>query len=100
MGITHVYGDISNKTGIKQLFEKIREAVENANSREDLTNLYSRAGYLITLTHATEWEEKFGDELNELRDLAEAEFSKTARKINTQARQIGAGDNYDETWGD
>jgi len=97
---THVYGDVNNKTGIRHIFEKIRDDVKKAHSRDDLTNLYSRAGYLITLTHASSWEEKFGNELDELRELAEKEFSRTARMINNQAKQIGAGDNYDETWGD
>ena len=97
---THIYGEVNNKTGLKHIFVKIREDVEKANSREDLTELYKRAGYLITLTHAASWEEKFGKELKELRALAEEEFSRTVCKINSQAKQIGTDANYDETWGD
>jgi hypothetical protein len=99
-GNTHVCGEVSNRTDIRHIFERIRDDVQQAYSRDDLTNLYSRAGYLITLTHASSWEEKFGEELDELRNIAEEEFSKTARMINNQADRIGTHANYDETWGD
>ena len=97
---THIYEEAHNKSGIQHIFERIRADVEQAYSREALTNLYSRAGYMITLTHASLWERECGNDCEELRELAEAEFSETVRKINNQAKQIGAGDNYDETWGD
>jgi hypothetical protein len=62
--------------------------------------LYKRAGYLITLTYAPSWEEKFGREASSLRKVGEEEFRKTARKINRRAEQIGTGADYDEKWGD
>ncbi len=43
-----------------------------------MTELYKRAGYLITLTHAPSWEEKFGKEARALRKTGEEEFRKTA----------------------
>jgi hypothetical protein len=54
---------------------------------------------LITLTHAPSWRKKFGGEARELRTLGEEEFGKTARKINTQAKKIGAEADFDEKWG-
>jgi len=39
-------------------------------------------GYLITLTHAPSWKEKFGKEARDLRKLAEKEFGTTARTVN------------------
>jgi hypothetical protein len=97
---THIYGEVKNKTDLKEIFKEIRQDVEKANSRPDLTELYRRAGYLITLTHAPSWEEKFGKEAAQLRKIAEEEFRTTARKINRQAKQIGAEADHDETWGD
>src|SRR5689334_19173132 len=47
---THVYGEVDNKTDLKEVFSQIRQDVEHAKSRSDLTELYKRAGYLITLT--------------------------------------------------
>ena len=95
-----IYGEINSKTGMKKVFLAIRRDVDEAKSRPALTELYKRAGYLITLTHAPSWQEKFGKEARELRKLGEEEFRKTARKINRRAEQIGTEANYDEKWGE
>jgi hypothetical protein len=96
---THIYGEVNSKTGMKQIFREIRHDVEEAKSRAALTELYKRAGYLITLTHAPSWEEKFGREAAQLRHVAEEEFQTTARKINRRAEAIGTEADYDEKWG-
>lgn len=64
-----------------------------------MTELHKRAGYLITLTYAPSWEEKFGGEDAALRDVAKEEFARTAREINLRAAQIGTDANYREEWG-
>ena len=95
----HIYGEINSKTSMKKVFSEIRKDVTKAKSRPALTELYKRAGYLITLTHAPSWKEKFGKEAGELREVGEKEFSTTAKKINGQAKKIGAEADFDETWG-
>jgi len=95
-----IYGEIDNRTDMEKVFTAIRSDVSKAESRADLTELYRRAGYLITLTYAPSWEEKFGREATSLRKVGEEEFRKTARKINRRAEQIGTEANYDEKWGD
>ncbi|MCC6615852.1 MAG: hypothetical protein IT320_20450 [Anaerolineae bacterium] len=97
---THIYGEVDNKTDLKQVFQEIRSDVDGARSRSDLTELYRRAGYLITLTHAPSWEKKFGDDADDLREVAQDEFATTARKINSRAKSIGTDADYDETWGE
>jgi hypothetical protein len=97
---THIYGEVKSKTDLKKIFTKMRHEVEEATSRPALTELYKRAGYLITLTHAPSWEEKFGTEVAALRKVATEEFGTTARRINRRAEQIGTEADYDETWGD
>jgi hypothetical protein len=99
-GDTHIYGEVDNKTDLRKVFSEIRDDVERAKSRSDLTELYRRAGYLITLTKASSWKEKFGDEIDDIREVAEEEFATTARKINRRAEEIGTPAGYDETWGD
>ena len=94
-----IYGQVENKTDLREIFAAIRQDVEAAKSREGLTELYKRAGYLITLTHAPPWEEKLGDAAADLRRIAEAEFTMTARRINRQAETIGTDADHDETWG-
>jgi hypothetical protein len=95
----HIYGEVNSKTGMKQVFTEIRHDVEDASSRPALTELYKRAGYLITLTHAPSWHEKFGPDAEVLRRVGEEEFRKTAKKINRRAAQIGTEADFDDTWG-
>ncbi len=96
---THVYGEVNSKTGLKKVFTEIRDDVEKAKSRSELTELHRRAGYLVTLSHAPSWKEKFGDEISTIRKTAEDEFSTTAHKINQRAKTIGTEADYDDTWG-
>jgi hypothetical protein len=96
----HIYGEVNNKSDLHKVFTEIRHDVDGARSRPDLTELYRRAGYLITLTHAPSWEEKFGEKAADLRREAEQEFATTARRINKRAGEIGTEADYDETWGD
>jgi hypothetical protein len=96
---THVYGEVNTETDLKTIYREIRQDVAEAKSRPALTELYKRAGYLITLTHAPSWEEKFGRKAATLRRVAEEEFATTARKINSRAKQIGTEADYDEKWG-
>ena len=96
----HIYGEVNSKNGMRRIFTDIRRDVEDAKSRPALTELYKRAGYLVTLTHAPSWQEKFGRDAASLRGVGEDEFRKTARKINRRASQIGSEADFDETWGD
>lgn len=96
----NVYGEVDNKSDLSEIFTEIRHDVDQAGSRKELTELFRRAGYLITLTHAPSWEEKFGKKAADLRKLAEKEFTTTARRINRRAEEIGTEADYDETWGD
>lgn len=95
----HIYGNIGSKTDLERVFREIRKDVGGAKSRPSLTELYKRAGYLITLTYAPSWAEKFGREAKALREDAAAQFKTTARKINSRAKAIGTDADYDETWG-
>lgn len=95
----HIYGEIKNKTDMRKVFSEIRKDVSHAGSRPTLTELYRRAGYLITLTHAPSWKEKFGKEASELRQLGEKEFTSTVKKINSRAKKIGTEADFDEKWG-
>jgi len=98
-GDRHIYGEINNKTGMRRVFTAIRRDVEGASSRPALTELYKRAGYLMALTHAPSWDQKFGKDAVVLRGIGEDEFGKTARKINRRATEIGTDADYDEKWG-
>jgi len=95
----HIYGEVNSKTGMKRVFTDIRHDVDAAQSRPGLTELYKRAGYMITLTYAPSWGEKFGRAAAALRRVGQDEFRKTAHKINRRAKAIGTDPDYDEKWG-
>jgi hypothetical protein len=95
----HVYGEVNSKTGMKRVFTGIRHDVGDAKSRSALTELYRRAGYMIALTYAPSWDEKFGRSAAGMRRVGQDEFRKTARKINQRAKAIGTDADYDEKWG-
>jgi hypothetical protein len=95
----HVYGEVNSMDDLKKIFGMIRRDVEKATSREELTELYRRAGYLVTLTRAPAWRKKFGDQTEELRKVAEEEFTRTAHVINQRAEAIGTDPDFDEKWG-
>jgi hypothetical protein len=98
-GDRHIYGEINNKTGMKRVFTEIRRNVAGAKSRPALTELYKRAGYLITLTYAPSWQQKFGKDAPALRRVGEDEFRRTAHRINRRATKIGTDADFEEKWG-
>jgi hypothetical protein len=87
----------SDRTDVKRTFEEIREALEKAQSREDLTELYKQTVYMILMTHSTPLDEK-DREMKRSRDTTEKEFARTVRSINRQAKKIGVEPDYDEDW--
>jgi hypothetical protein len=95
----HIYGEVNSKTGLHNVFVEIRHDVDKARSRAALTELYKRAGYLVTLTRARSWRTKFGSQAGAMRKVGKEEFARTARKINQRAEKVGARPDYDETWG-
>ena len=83
---------------LHQVFREIREDVEKAQTREELTELYKRTGYMITMTHATPVEEKHDREMKNRRKTTEHEFAATVRRINRRAKEIGVEADYNENW--
>jgi hypothetical protein len=95
----NVYGWVDRRTDLKDVFLDIRRDVDQAKSRQRLTELYKRAGYLITLTQAPSWQHQLDAQAAKLRQTAEREFATTARQINRRAETIGDEGDYDEKWG-
>ena len=87
----------SDRTNVRQTFKEIREAVEKAQSREDLTELYKQTVYMILMTHSTPLDEK-NREMKRRRVTTEREFGRAARTINRRAKKIGVEPDYSEDW--
>ncbi len=92
------YGEVHKEKDLHQIFREIREDVENATTREELTELYKRTGYMITMTHATPFEEKHNREMKRRRETTEREYARTVRVINSRAKEIGTDADYNENW--
>jgi len=90
--------EIHDRTDVRRTFKEIREALEKANSREDLTELYKQTVYMILMTHSSPIEQKFDRELQKRREITEREFTRTVRMINRQAKEIGVDADYNEAW--
>ncbi|HET9909627.1 MAG TPA: hypothetical protein VFQ23_23470 [Anaerolineales bacterium] len=83
---------------LHRVFHEIRQEIGNAQSREELTELYKRTGYMITMTHATPVEEKQDTEMKDRRETTEHEFATTVRLINSRAQELGVEADYNENW--
>ena len=95
---THTHVEGNARTDLRGRFKEIREALEQAQSKEALTELYKRSVYMILMTHSSPIDEKFDREMKRKRQAAEKEFGRTVRMINRQARKIGVEADYDENW--
>jgi len=90
--------EIHDRTDLRRTFREIREVVEKATSREDLTELYKQTVYMIMMTHSSPLDEKTDREMRRRRETTEREFARTVRLINTQAKKIGVEADYNENW--
>ena len=86
-----------DRTHVRRTFKEIREALEKATTREDLTELYKQTVYMILMTHSSPVSEK-DRELKMRRESAEREFARTVRFINRRAKKIGVAADYSEDW--
>jgi len=87
----------SDRTNVRQTFKEIRDAVDKAQSREDLTELYKQTAYMILMTHSTPIDEK-DREMKRRRETTEREFARTVRVINRRAKKIDVEPDYNEDW--
>jgi len=95
---THTNVDGNARTDLKGRFREIREAVEQTQTQEELTELYKRSVYMILMTHSSPLDEKHDRDLKRRRESTEREFGRTVRLINRHAKKIGLEPEYNEDW--
>ena len=86
-----------DRKDVRSTFKDIRESLEKAESREDLTELYKQSVYMILMTHSSPLNEK-DREMKRRRETTEREFSRTVRMINRRAQKIGVEADFNEDW--
>ena len=86
-----------DRKDVRSTFKDIRDVLEKAKTKEDLTELYKQAVYMILMTHSSPLNEK-DREMKRRRETTEREFIRTVRMINLRAEQIGIEADYNEDW--
>ena len=86
-----------DRKDVRRTFKDIRDALEKAETKEDLTELYKQTVYMILMTHSSPVNEK-DREMKRRRESTEREFARTVRLINRQAKKIGVEPDYSEDW--
>jgi hypothetical protein len=86
-----------DRKDVRHTFKDIRDVLEKATSKEDLTELYKQTVYMILMTHSSPVNEK-DREMKRRREATEREFARTVRAINRQAKKIGVEADYSEDW--
>lgn len=86
-----------DRKDVRRTFKDIRDALEKAETKEDLTELYKQTVYMILMTHSSPVNEK-DREMKRRRESTEREFARTVRLINRQAKKIGVEADYSEDW--
>jgi len=89
--------EIRDRKDVRRTFAEIRAALEKAATREDLTELYKQAVYMILMTHSSPLNEK-DSAMKRRRQSTEREFARTVRSINQKAKKIGVEPDYNEDW--
>ena len=87
----------SDRTDLNRTFKEICEALEKAQSQEDLIELYKQSVYMILMTHSTPVDEK-DEKMKRRRESTEQEFARTVHMINERAKELGVEADFDEDW--
>lgn len=86
-----------DRKDVRRTFKDIRDVLEKAETKEDLTELYKQTVYMILMTHSSPVNEK-DREMKRRRESTEREFARTVRQINRHAKKIGVEADYSEDW--
>lgn len=96
-GERHIHDMESDPTDLRGRFREIRNVLEQAGSREELTELYKRSVFMILMTHSAPLDEK-DREMRRRRETTERDFARTVRLINRKAKKLGVEPDYNENW--
>ena len=94
----NIYGEVGSLEDLREINRRIREEMDGATSHDQLTELKKRSDYLCTLAEAPSWEEKFGEQIGRIREVAKEEDRKSTAYANDVARRHGWEADY-HPWG-
>ena len=92
-----IYGKVENIEDIRRINCIIRDEMLKVEDESELTELKKRSDYLCTLTYSPFWQKKFGDKIEEMRNVAIEENRATVKMANYIAKYKGFDKSY-EPW--
>jgi hypothetical protein len=95
---THIYGAVNSLEDLRRINQEIRQEMDTVTAQAQLTELKKRSDYLCTLAEAPSWQEKFGQRINRVREVAQEEDAKTTQHANKLAKKHGWDTEY-HSWG-
>jgi hypothetical protein len=95
---THIYGAVNSLEDLRRINREIRHEMDAATSQAQLTELKKRSDYLCTLAEAPSWHEKFGQQIDRVREVAREEDAKTTQHANQLAKKHDWDTEY-HPWG-
>ena len=93
-----IYSDVNGISDIHKIGRLIRQDMDKARSREQVTELKKRSDYLCTLTFSPAWQKRFGGKSERLLVAAKEENERSVRKANRIGRDKGWDVEY-HAWG-
>ena len=94
----HIYSAVNSLADLRRINRKIRHEMEAVTSQAQLTELKKRSDYLCTLAEAPSWQEKFGQKIDRVREVAREEDAKTTKHANQLAKKHNWDTEY-HPWG-
>jgi len=95
--MARIYGRVESVEDIRRINCIIRDEMLNVKEAAELTDLKKRSDYLCTLTYSPFWQKKFGDKIEELRNVALEENRVTVKTANYVAKYKNFDRSY-EPW--
>jgi len=86
-------------SSLMEVFASVRQAIERADSAEEIETLHRRAVWLLRIVNAPSWERSFGEGLPKLRAAAAEAFASTEQAANDRARRLGVRLTFDVSSG-
>jgi hypothetical protein len=95
---SHIYGEVNSLEDLRRINREIRDEMDAVTSQPQLTELKKRSDYLCTLAEAPSWQDKFGQKIDRVQEVARQEDIQTTQHANEVAKKRGWDTEY-HPWG-
>jgi hypothetical protein len=95
---THIYGEVNSLEDLRRINQEIRHEMDTVAKQAQLTELKKRSDYLCTLAEAPSWQEKFGEKIDRVQEVAREENARTTQHANALVKKHGWETEY-HAWG-